>query len=194
MKILYITKSEKRVREFKDILKKNKDAIVTIDSLFDLEYDVLLNIPTRDMEANVKKLVTTIWKKEKDNYDYIIADEYGLFSDFAPNILGVDSDTWWPGTQRNKNEALVNLFTGIKDREIYYKAVFAAIDKSGKVIVSTGYLYGYLARKVKEYNGEGYDSVFITKDGKHLSYYSQEEITDMSARTAAIKQLVEKMV
>ena len=40
MKILYITKSEKRVREFKDIIKKHKDAIVTIDSLFDLEYDV----------------------------------------------------------------------------------------------------------------------------------------------------------
>lgn len=193
MKILYITKSEKRVREFKEILKKHKDTIVTIDSLFDLEYDVLLNVATRDMEANVKKLISTIWKKEKDNYDYIIADEYGLFSDFAPNILGVDSDSWWPGTQRNKNEALVNLFSGVKEREIYYKSVFAAIDKSGKVIVSTGYLYGYLARKVKEYNGEGYDSVFITKDGKHLSYYSQEEINDMSARTAAIEQLVEKM-
>ena len=193
MKILYITRSEKRVREFKEIIKKHKDAIVTIDSLFDLEYDVLLNTPTRDMESNVKKLVSAIWKKEKDNYDYVIADGYGLFSDFAPNILGVDSDTWWPGTQRNKNEALVNLFSGVKDREIYYKSVFAAIDKAGKVIVSTGYLYGYLARKVKEYNGEGYDSVFITKDGKFLSYYSQEEISQMSARTAAIEQLVVKL-
>ena len=110
MKILYITKSEKKVREFKEILKKHIDAIVTIDSLFDLEYDVLLNVPTRDMEANVKKIVSAIWKKEKENYDYVIADGYGLFSDYAPNILGVDSDTWWPGTQRDKNEALVNLF------------------------------------------------------------------------------------
>ena len=193
MKILYITRSEKRVREFKEIIKKHKDAIITIDSLFDLEYDVLLNTPTRDMESNVKKLTSAIWKKEKDNYDYVVADGYGLFSDFAPNILGVDSDSWWPGTQRNKNEALVNLFSGVKDREVYYKSVFTAIDKTGKVIVSTGYLYGYLARKVKEYNGEGYDSVFITKDGKFLSYYSQEEINAMSARTAAIEQLVSKL-
>lgn len=193
MKILYITKSEKKVREFKDVLKKHSDAIVTIDSLFDLEYDVLLNVPTRDMEANVKKIVSTIWKKEKDNYDYVIADGYGLFSDYAPNILGVDSDSWWPGTQRDKCEALVNLFLGVKDREIYYKSVFAACDKSGKVIVSTGYLYGYLARKVKEKNGEGYDSVFITKDGKYLSYYFQEEINAMSARNAAIEQLISKM-
>lgn len=194
MKILYITKSQKKVREFKEVLKKHTDVIVTIDSLFDLEYDVIANTPTRDMEANVKKLVSAIWKKEKDNYDYIIADDYGLFSDFATNILGVDSDIWWPGTQRDKNEALVNLFSGVRDREIYYKAVYAACDKEGKVIVSTGYLYGYLARKVKEKNGDGYDSVFITKDGKYLSYYQPEEISEMSARTAAIEQLVTKMI
>lgn len=194
MKILYITKSEKKVKEFKEIIKKHVDAIVTIDSLFDLEYDVILSVLTRDMEANVKKLVSTIWKKEKDNYDYVIADGYGLFSDYAPNILGVDSDIWWPGTQRDRNEALVNLFIGSKNREIYYKSVFVACDKQGKVIVSTGYLYGYLARKVKEKNGEGYDSVFITKDGKYLSYYTQDEITEMSARHAAIDQLVTKMV
>ena len=124
----------------------------------------------------------------------MIADGYGLFSDYAPNILGVDSDTWWPGTQRDKNEALVNLFLGVKDRQIYYKSVFVACDKNGKNIISTGYLYGYLARKVKEKNGEGYDSVFLTKDGKPLSYYGQEEIEQMSARNAAIVQLVEKMI
>lgn len=194
MKILYVTKSEKKVREFKEVLKKHVDAIVNVDSLFDLEYDVITSTPTRDLEANVKKIVSAVWKKEKTNYDYVVGDGYGLFSDFAPNILGVDSDSWWPGTQRDKNEALVNLFTGIKDREIYYKSVFVACDKSGKNIVSTGYLYGYLARKVKERNGEGYDGVFITKEGKHLSSYSQEEIETMSARNVAIVQLVEKMV
>ena len=42
-------------------------------------------------------------------------------------------------------------------------------------------------------NGEGYDSVFITSDGKYLSSYSPEEISSMSARTEAIKELVEKI-
>ena len=193
MKILYITKSEKKVKEFKEILKKHIDSVVTVDSLFDLEYDVLVNSMTRDMEANTKKLVSAIWKKEKDNYDYVIADSYGLFSDFAPNILGVDSETWWPGTQRDKNEALVNLFSGARDRNIYYKSIYVAYDKTGKAIIATGYLYGYLARKVKEKNGEGYDSVFLTKDGRYLSSYSMEEIYNMSARVAAIEQLVSKM-
>ena len=193
MKILYITKSEKRVKEFKEILKKHIDSVVTIDSLFDLEYDVVTSATTRDLEANAKKLVNAIWKKEKSNYDYVITDGYGLFSDYAPNILGVDSETWWPGTQRDKNEALVNLFTGAKDRKIYYKSVYVAMDKAGKVYDSTGYLYGYLARKVKEKNGEFYDSVFITKDEKHLSYYSTEEIEKMSARTIAIEGLIAKI-
>ena len=193
MKILYITKSEKRVKEFKDILKKHTDSVLTIDSLFDLEYDVVTTATTRDLEANAKKLVTTIWKKEKSNYDYIIADGYGLFSDFAPNILGVDSDNWWPGTQRSKNEALVNLFLGAKNRNIYYKAVYVSCNKNGDVEVGEGYLYGYLAKKVKEKNGEGYDSVFITKDGRHLSSYSPEEIASMSARTEAIEKLIAKI-
>ena len=193
MKILYITKSEKRVKEFKEILKKHTDSILTIDSLFDLEYDVIVANLSRDMEANTKKLVNTIWKKEKDNYDYIVADTYGLFSKYATNILGIDTDTWWPGTQRDKNEALVNLFSGVRDREIYYKSIFVACDKQGKVIVATGYLHGYLARKVREKNGEGYDSVFLTKEGKYLSSYTMEEIYSMSARTAAIEQLVSKM-
>ena len=154
---------------------------------------MVTNATTRDLEANAKKLVSTIWKKEKSNYDYIIADGYGLFSDYAPNILGVDSDSWWPGTQRDKNEALVNLFSSAKDRNIYYKSVYVSCDKSGNMQVTTGYLYGYLARKVKEKNGEGYDSIFITKDGKYLSYYSPEEIVSMSARTIAIEQLISKM-
>ena len=145
------------------------------------------------METNVKKLTNAIWKREKANYDYVIGDGYGLFSDYAPNILGVDSDTWWPGTQRDKCEALVNLFSSCKDREIYYKSVYAAFNKEGKVIVSTGYNYGYLARKVKEKNGDSYDSVFITKDGKYLSSYTPEEITNLSARHAAIEQLAKKI-
>ena len=143
MKILYITKNEKRVKEFKEILKKNNDCVLTVDSLFDLEYDVVTTPSSRDLEANAKKLVTTIWKKEKDNYDYIIADGYGLFSDYAPNILGIDSDCWWPGTQRDKNEALVNLFIGAKNRNIYYKAVYVCSDKAGNIEVANGYLYGY---------------------------------------------------
>ena len=97
------------------------------------------------------------------------------------------------GTQRDKNEALVNLFSSAKDRNIYYKSVYVSCNKSGTMEVTSGYLYGYLARKVKEKNGEGYDSVFITKDGKYLSYYSPEEIVAMSARTKAIEQLIEKM-
>ncbi|MBR3891503.1 MAG: hypothetical protein IKJ30_05500 [Bacilli bacterium] len=193
MKILYITKNEKRVKEFKETLKKHSDSVLTIDSLFDLEYDVVTTATTRDLEANAKKLVTTIYKKEKGNYDYIIADGYGLFSDYAPNILGVDSDTWWPGTQRDKNEALVNLFMGAKNRSIYYKAVYVYCDKSGETFVANGYLYGYLAKKVKEKNGEGYDSVFMTSEGKYLSYYSPEEIVSMSARTKAIEQLIENI-
>ena len=179
MKLLYVTSSEKKVKEFKEIIKKQVD-VTTVDSLFDLE-------------QNAIKKAQNVWKKEKDNYDYIIADEYGLFSEFAPNILGIESETWWPGTQRDRSEALVNLFNGVRDREIYYKSVFVAIGKSGGPKVAEGYTYGYLAKKVKERNGEGYDSVFIADDGKYLSHHTPQEIIKLSARTDAIKSLAEKL-
>ena len=190
MKLLFVTNSEKKVKELKEILKKHLD-VMTIDSLFDLEYDVKVSVYSKDLEQNATKRAHNVWKKEKDNYDYIIADEYGLFSEYAPNILGVESETWWPGTQRERSEALVNLFSGVKEREIYYKSVFVAISKTGAVKVSEGYTYGYLAKKVKERNGEGYDSVFITDDGKYLSHHTPSEITKLSAKTEAITKLAE---
>lgn len=190
MKILYVTNSEKKVKELKDVFKKYLD-VTTIDSLFDLEYDVKSSLYSKDLEENARKKVQNVWKKEKENYDYVIGDEYGLFSEYAPNILGIESDTWWPGTQRDRSEALVNLFNGIKDREIYYKSVFVAIGKSGSVKVSEGHTYGYLAKKVKEKNGEGYDSIFILDDGKYLSHHSPLEITKLSAKTEALEKLAQ---
>lgn len=192
MKLLFVTNSEKKVKELKDILKKHLD-VMTIDSLFDLEYDVKVSIYSKDLEQNATKRAQNVWKKEKDNYDYVIADEYGLFSEYAPNILGIESDTWWPGTQRDRSEALVSLFNGVKEREIYYKSVFVAINKTGQIKVAEGYTYGYLAKKVKERNGEGYDSVFITDDGKYLSHHTPQEIIKLNARTEAIQKLAEKL-
>ena len=188
MKVLYVTNSEKKVKELKEILKRHLD-VTTIDSLFDLEYDVSFSVYSKDLEQNARKKAQNVWKKEKENYDYIIADEYGLFSDYAPNILGVESDSWWPGTQRDRSEALVNLFNGVKEREIYYKSVFVAYGKDGNVKVSEGHTYGYLAKKVKERNGEGYDSVFITDDGRYLSHHTPQEIFKLSARTEALEKL-----
>ena len=192
MKLLYITNSEIKVKELKNVLKKHVE-ITSIDSLFDLEYKVEFEHYSKDFFENAKRKAQLIWKKEKDNYDYIIADEYGLFSAYAPNILGIESDTWWPGTQREKNEALVNLFDGVKDREIYYHSVYVAIGKDGKFKLSEGYTYGYLGKKVKERNGEGYDSVFITEDGKYLSQHEQADILKYSARIEAMTKLAEQL-
>ena len=192
MKLLYVTNSEKKVKELKEIFKKQFD-VMTIDSLFDLEYDVKVSVYSKDLEQNATTKAQNVWKKEKDNYDYVIADEYGLFSDYAPNILGIESESWWPGTQRDRSEALVSLFSGVKEREIYYKSVFVAIGKNGSTKVAEGYTYGYLAKKVKERNGEVYDSVFIVDDGKYLSHHTPQEIIKLSARTEAIKKLAEKL-
>lgn len=192
MKILYVTDNEKKVKELKEILKKTME-INTIDSLFDLDYGLKDLEYTRDLETAAYNKTRYIWKKEKNNYDYIIGEEFGLFSENAPNILGVDSDCWWPGTQRDKNDALIRLFDGIKDREIYYKSVFVAMDETGHTITSEGFTYGYLGKKVKERNGSGYDSVMILEDGKYLSHHSTEEISSVNARTIAIEFLVDKL-
>lgn len=192
MKLLYVTKSEKRAKELKKVFKQHLD-VTSIDTLFDLEYSVDFDTCGKDFKENARKRVQSVWKKEKGNYDYIIADEYGLFSVYAPNILGIESDTWWPGTQRERSEALVNLFDGVKDREIYYHSVYVAIDKSGKIKVAEGHTYGYLAKKVKERNGEGYDSVFILEDGKYLSHHEPEEILRYSARIEALSKLAQQL-
>ena len=85
------------------------------------------------------------------------------------------------------------MFNGIKDREIYYHSVFVAVDREGKMIVTSYKTYGYLAKKVKERNGEGYDAVFITDDGKYLSHHEPSEILKYSARVGALEKLAQKL-
>ena len=66
MKLLYITNSEKRVKELKSVLKNYID-ITSVDSLFDLEYNVELNSTGKSLVDNAKKNAQFIWKKEKEN-------------------------------------------------------------------------------------------------------------------------------
>jgi inosine/xanthosine triphosphate pyrophosphatase family protein len=46
---------------------------------------------------------------------------------------------------------------------------------------------------VKERNGEGYDSVFVTEDGKYLSHHEQSDILKYSARIKALTKLAEQL-
>lgn len=192
MKILYVTSNEKKVKELKEILKKSME-IDTIDSLFDLDYEPIDKNNELDLQKSAFNKGKTAWKKEKDNYDYIIAEESGFYLEHAPNILGINLDTWWPGTDRDRCEALIRLFDGVKERQVFYKTVFITFNKKGDNVVSEGYNYGYLARKVKEKNGSGYDSVMLLEDGKYLSQHTSEEISRVSSRTQAIHSLVEKI-
>lgn len=192
MKILYVTENERRVKELRDILKKSME-VETIDFLFDLDYEPQEREYIKDLEKNAYKRARQVWNKEKANYDYVIAESFGFFTEVAPNIIGIDYNDWWPGTDRDRNDALIRLFDGVKEREIYYKSVFVGFNKKGETITSEGYTYGYLGRRVKERNGKGYDSVFILKNGKYLSLQSPEEINKLSAKTIAINSLVEKL-
>ena len=65
-----------------------------------------------------------------------------------------------------------------------------ALGFSTRILMDT---YGYLAKKVKERNGEGYDSVFITEDGKYLSHHTPAEILKYSARIEALNKLAAKL-
>lgn len=192
MKIFFITHNENRKKELKETLENSFD-IALVDSLFDLEENVDLNISEKNLEKRAKIKVERVWEKVKDQYDYIICEEFGLFLEYAPNIIGVDHKKWWPGTDRDRNEALIRLFDGVKDRKIFYKSVFVAKNKDGELIKAVGYTRGFLGRKVKEKNGIGYDSVFAIEGRKHLSQYSLDEIKEFNASNKSLEELVRKI-
>ena len=192
MKILFITKKENRVYELKEILEKFLD-VANVDSLFDLDFEYDLSLCERDLTKRALEKVEKIWNDKKDEYDYIMCEEFGLYTEYAPNILGVDHKRWWPGTDRDRNEALIKLFEGIKDRKIYYKSSFIAKSSDGFIFTSTGFTRGFLGRKVKEKNGIGYDSVFAIEGKKHLSQYSQDEIKEFYASNKSLEELAKKI-
>ena len=192
VKILFATNNILKVKEAREIFLSYRNDI-ELFSLLDLDYEIEVEEDMKTLEENAYKKAYEVWKKEKDNFDYVIAEDFGFFCEEIPNIMGVKSKRWHIGNDEDRANKLLELLSSSSNRKAYYKSVFVAIDKENKIGLCDGYLYGNIAYQKGESKGFSYDSIFLMEDGRLLSQYSIEEKNKISSRYKAINQLAKSI-
>lgn len=122
--------------------------------------------------------------------DYIIADDSGIFvpglGDNFPGVLSArfavcdvidkenklflqETDTELPkDIDRKNNELLLKLMKDKENRQAYFLATLALLDKNGQFIdLFEGLSFGQIGYEIIDKSGFGYDHIFIADSGNH---------------------------
>lgn len=108
--------------------------------------------------------------------------------------LDVFTKRWHKGTDRERNEALIEKLNGVPHEKRKIKFVTAmALSDGKKTIIAVGEIQGYVAESPRGENGFGFDEIFELEDGRTLAEISAEEKNQISARKKALELLKEQV-
>ena len=180
--MLFASNNLGKVMEVEDILK------VKVMSLKDLKEDIKIN-------ETGKTFLENAIIKAKETYKITsiptLADDSGLEISALNNFPGVLTNRFLGSNKSDseKNQALLKMMEGKRDRTCYFVCSFAYFD--GINLETSEYrLEGTIANSEKIGNGFGFDSIFLY-NGKYLSEMTIEEKNQISPRRIALEKLKE---
>lgn len=175
----------------------NKGKIVEAKQILE-DYEI---IPMKELGINIEveedqetSLGNAIKKAEEIakiiNGQIVIADDSGIEIEYLGGFPGVRTKRWHPGTDREKNLAILEKLEGVpkEKRKVKYNTAMAA-SNGKKTVTAIGSIEGYIAEDIRGENGFGFDEIFELENGKTLAQLSQEEKNKISARKKALEQL-----
>ena len=187
MKEIIIASGNKgKIRETQEIL--NEYRIIAINELW---IDIDVEEDKNTFEGNAIKKAQTIAKKIGGKM--CIADDSGIEIEFLDGFPGVLTKRWHDGTDRERNEALIEKIKGVphEKRKITFTTAMALSDGK-KTITAVADIQGYVAEEPRGDNGFGFDEIFELEDGRTLAELSADEKNEISARKKALENLKEK--
>lgn len=139
-------------------------------------------------EGNARKKAETIAKSL--NGKMCLADDSGIQIEYLDGFPGVYTKRWHKGTDRERNEALIEKLKGVphEKRKITFITAMALSD-SEKTITAVADIQGYVAEIPRGENGFGFDEIFELEDGRTLAELSDKEKNEISARKKALEKL-----
>ena len=139
-------------------------------------------------EGNARKKAETIAKSL--NGKMCLADDSGIQIEYLDGFPGVYTKRWHKGTDRERNEALIEKLKGVphEKRKITFITAMALSD-SEKTITAVADIQGYVAEITRGENGFGFDEIFELEDGRTLAELSDKEKNEISARKKALEKL-----
>ena len=185
--IIIASNNKGKIKEAQEILKDYK-----IISMSDVGINIDVEEDQDTFEGNAKKKAETIAKKLEGKT--CLADDSGIEIEYLNGFPGVKTKRWFDGTDRERNEAIIEKLKGVphEKRKIKFITALTLADckKTNTVI---GSMEGYVAECPRGENGFGFDEIFELENGKTLAELSSEEKNEISSRKKALEALKEYM-
>ena len=174
-----------KIKEAQEILEEYE-----IIPMNEIGIDVDVEEDQETFEGNARKKAETIAKKLEGKM--CLADDSGIEIEYLDGFPGVYTKRWNKGTDRERNEAIIEKLKGVQGQK--RKATFTvaiALSDGEKTVCKTGKINGFIAEMVRGENGFGFDEIFELETGKTLAELTKEEKNKISARKIALKKLKE---
>ena len=183
--IIMASGNKGKIKEAQEILENYE--IIPMNEI-GIEIDVEEDQNT--FEGNARKKAETIAKKLEGKM--CLADDSGIQIEYLDGFPGVFTKRWHKGTDRERNEALIEKLNGVphEKRKITFITAMALSDGK-KTITAVAYICGFVAEYPRGKNGFGFDEIFELEDGRTLAEISSEEKNEISARKRAIEIIKE---
>lgn len=185
--IIIASNNKGKIKEAQEILKDYE-----IISMSDAGINIDIEEDQDTFEGNAKKKAETIAKKLEGRM--CLADDSGIEIEYLDGFPGVRTKRWFEGTDRERNEAIIEKLKGVphEKRKIKFITALTLADckKTNTVI---GSMEGYVAECPRGENGFGFDEIFELENGKTLAELSSEEKNEISSRKKALESLREYM-
>ena len=185
--IIMASGNKGKIKEAQEILEDYE-----IVPMNEIGIDIDVEEDQDTFEGNAKKKAETIAKKLEGRM--CLADDSGIEIEYLDGFPGVRTKRWFEGTDRERNEALIEKLNGVphEKRKIKFITALTLADckKTNTVI---GSMEGYVAECPRGENGFGFDEIFELENGKTLAELSSEEKNEISSRRKALEALREYM-
>lgn len=124
-----------------------------------------------------------------------LGDDSGLEVLALKNQPGVRSRRWHPGSDADRNKALLKKLDAVADRRARFTTVFCLYDPTLKQsLFFEGSVAGNIAKKPSGKPGFGYDPIFIPEgESKTFAELSLEEKNKLSHRAKALTLVLEHL-
>ena len=184
--IIIASGNKGKIKEAQEILKDYK-----IISMKEININIDVEEDQDTFEKNAREKAETISKEL--NGKLCLADDSGIEIEYLDGFPGVYTKRWHKGTDRERNEALIEKLKGVPHEKRKVKYVTAMALSDGKeTVTAAANIQGYISESPRGDNGFGFDEIFELESGRTLAELSSDEKNEISARKKALEILKEK--
>lgn len=180
--IVAATGNKGKLKEIKDIFPE-----FNIVSIKELGIDI-------DIDEDAKTFADNALKKAqiyaKATGLLCLADDSGIAIQYYGGFPGVKTKRWMSGTDRERNQAIVQMMEDIpkEKRSCDFVTAIAIANADNAVsTVKTHTIHGYISTEIRGENGFGFDEIFELEDGRTIAELSDEEKNSLSPRKHALE-------